>query len=75
MLLNKAYYQSLCELKEMSYESLLQLEKETLSYYRELKEAYYHFGIAYIDGEEELELFINRIQHVLYGATLDNENR
>ena len=74
-MLNKTYYHSLEELKSIDLEDLLQLEKEVIDFYKETKEAYYHLGITLIDGEEELELYINRIQHVLYGECLDNENR
>jgi hypothetical protein len=74
-MLNKAYYHSLEELKSIDLEDLLQLEKEVIDFYKETKEAYYYLGITVIDGEEELELYINRIQHVLYGECLDNENR
>ncbi len=74
-MLNKAHFHSLSELKNMELENLIQLEKEVLEYYKDTREAYYHFGISNIDGEEELELYLNRIQHILWGNCLENENR
>lgn len=68
-------YKTLFELDCMELNELYELEKKVMKDYKETKEAYYHFGIANIDGLEELELYINRIRHILYGEVLDNENR
>ena len=67
-------YKTIKELRKMEIEELEKLFVEVKTTFKALRLKAYENGLTTFKEEDELDLYMNRILHVLYGAALDNEN-
>ena len=68
-------FKNVKELREMSLEELVELRQKVLDHFWAMRDLYYESGdMKYVEGEYELELYFNRIEHVLFAAPLKKDN-
>lgn len=68
-------YKTINELRKMECEELKNLFVEVKTTFKALRLRAYENGLTTFEEEDELDLYMNRILHVLYGAPLDKDNQ